>query len=209
MIFRRLLGLLVFPLCFCQAGVIPADRLVLATGIASSDGVGPGFCGRGVWSVLGSIGYGNGLRSADGQDWEGVLQRAGWRPVFCPSPVSAPLGSVLVYTSDFRLHGKNLIGTAGGRCGHVELVALNSAGGRVYVSDAARENPGGTVPFNFTRRAWVPPGSVAGVSGPLRVAAYDPAKLAAQVDELMEERQALARVFFSRRQVVGLALRGE
>jgi len=29
------------------------------------------------------------------------------------------------------------------------------------------------------------------------------------VDELMEERQALARVFFSRRQVVGLALRGE
>jgi hypothetical protein len=40
-------------------------------------------------------------------------------------------------------------------------------GKRVYVSDAPRVNPGGSVPKNFTGRAWLPPGSVVKAALPI------------------------------------------
>jgi len=109
-------------------------------------------------SVLQSVGLGAGLRGSNGQDWETNLTQAGWKPVRCTTPQQAPLGSVLVYLSDTR-EGKRPRGTPGGYYGHVEMVALNAAGQRLYVSDCPRPMPGGSVRDNFTGRAWLPPGS--------------------------------------------------
>jgi hypothetical protein len=176
---------------------MPAQTLVEASKASRSDGVGYGWCGRGVWSVLNAIGYGSGIRSADGQDWECVLREAGWVPLHCPLPRYAPYGAVLVYTSDLRLHGRNLVGTKGGRFGHVELVALDEKLGRVYVSDKPRKNAGGTVPMNFTKRAWVPPGFVPpDGSVPLKPSSYDPIKVVKASKELMTERLLLAKTLF-------------
>jgi len=130
--------------------------LVATTEEAGQDSIGPGYCGRGVFHLLSKLGLGHGIGSADGQEWERILKRAGWKATFCDHPSKAPLGSILVYTSDLRLFGKNRIGTKGGDFGHVEIVSINKYGKRVYVSDAARENYGGTVPKNFTGRAWIP-----------------------------------------------------
>jgi hypothetical protein len=171
------------------------EALSLAVSHSKEDGVGPGFCGRGVYSVLKRLGYG-GIRSADGGDWEQVLSDAGWRPLYCPSPEWAPFGSVLVYLSDLRVRGYNKVGTKGGLYGHVELVACTGSGQRRYVSDAARVKPGGTVPVNFTKRAWIPPSS-----GPLfgyswGYAWYDVGLLKRSVGHLQDKRLAMAEEVF-------------
>lgn len=177
---------------------MPAQTLMDASKASKTDSVGYGWCGRGVWSVLNSIGYGKGLRSGDGQDWECILREAGWVPLHCPVPKYAPFGSILVYTSDLRLHGRNLVGTKGGKFGHVELVALDEKLGRVYVSDKPRRIAGGTVPMNFTKRAWVPPGFVPpSGSAPLKVSSYDPVKVVTASKELMNERLLLAKALFN------------
>ncbi len=138
--------------------VAPKKAVLGASYRAQSDGVGSGWCGRGTLSVLRHTGMGEGLLGANGHDWEKRLWVAGWRPLTVRSPADAPYGSVLVYQSDYRRLGRNERKTAGGRYGHVEFVAWDSKlGGRVYVSDAARKKPGGTVLDNFTRRAWISP----------------------------------------------------
>jgi hypothetical protein len=183
------------------AAVVSPGLLSRASQHARSDGVGGGWCGRGLWSVLTEIGFSEGIRSANGQDWEEVLSSAGWVPMVCSDPSKAPLGSVLVYLSDIRLKGKNLVGTKGGIYGHAELVGVEK-GDRVYISDAPRARPGGTVPHNFTQRAWLPPGTaVASVFSsdhkPLRRSYIDPAKLRRSAEGLLSDRLAVARYFFS------------
>ena len=120
------------------------------------DGIPSGWCGRAMFSLLNKAGLGEGLQSGNGQDWEEILARAGWRPVRVASPEKAPLGSVLVYSSDRRV-GKRPRGSRGSYYGHVEMVALGPDGGRLYVADSPRVKPGGSVPDNFTGRAWLPP----------------------------------------------------
>ena len=121
------------------------------------DDVGSGWCGRGVYSVLTSVGLLAKGESANGEDWEFLLRKAGWCPVQCASPWQAPWGSILVYVSDARAGGQLFRGTAGGKFGHVEFVAIDASGRRWFVSDKPRAIPGGTVADNFTRRAWLPP----------------------------------------------------
>lgn len=150
---------------FCVEGakysVVEKDLILDASVVARTDGVGARWCGRGTLSVLASLGLADGLRGADGHDWEEALWEAGWRPVPCYDPLQAPYGSVLVYDSDWRKIGRNKRDTPGGRWGHVEFVAWDAeSGSRVYVSDAPRKTPGGTVLDNFTHRAWVPPSFV-------------------------------------------------
>ena len=177
------------------------DKYSLAGAVETSktDSVGGGYCGRGVWSVLKGIQYDQGLQSADGQDWEVVLSRAGWIPLVCRDPWKAPLGSVLVYMSDIRRFGRNLVGTKGGIWGHVELVSL-SKGTKVFVSDAPRLKPGGTVPLNFTGRAWVPPGSVPviGADQAFAVSSYRPIQCREEAERLKDDRLAQAESYFSR-----------
>lgn len=157
--------------------VVEKDLILAAPEVARTDGVGGRWCGRGTLSVLTSLGLAQGLRSADGHDWEAGLWEAGWRPIFCKEPITAPYGSVLVYDSDYHKVGFNRRGTAGGRWGHVEFVSWDKTlGGRVYVSDAARKTPGGSVLNNFNKRAWVPPSFVSLYlrlrGGPLPFAGY-------------------------------------
>jgi hypothetical protein len=168
--------------------VIPKMKLEKAVRIATSDGVGKGYCGRGVWSVLKGIGFGRGLRSGDGHDWEKILKKAGWKSIRCVRPAKAPVGSVLVYNSDRRRFGKNKAGTLGGIYGHVELVAVRG-GKRVYVSDAPRVNPGGSVPKNFTGRAWLPPGSVVRAA-PVRVVSLGMSSLPSRRLDFAEAERA-------------------
>lgn len=178
---------------------MPAQTLFEASKSARTDSVGSGWCGRGVWSVLRNIGYGNGIRSGDGQDWEVILSDAGWAPLACPSPSMAPYGSILVYVSDVRLHGRNKVGTKGGVYGHVELVAIEPKYGRVYVSDKPRVKPGGTVPMNFTRRAWIPPGFVYPAGQPVLVrSSFDPKLALKHATQLRDERIELAMAVFNK-----------
>jgi len=156
-----------------------------ATREAATDDISSGWCGRGMYSVLHDVGWGSGLERGNGQDWEKILQRAGWRPVRCAAPDRAPLGSVLVYSGDARV-GKVPRGTPGGYYGHVEMVALGMAGERLYVSDTPRRAPGGSVRDNFTGRAWLPPGLAASTAPPIE----------SQLDELISERLRMAEAYF-------------
>ncbi len=177
---------------FAHAGSPPApvvtrETLKAAAIESATDNIGSGWCGRGMLSVLKKTGLGAGLEGGNGQDWEKNLLRAGWKPVRCLSPWKAPLGSVLVYLGDRRV-GKNPRGTPGGYYGHVEMVALGKAGERLYVSDCARQAPGGTVRDNFTGRAWVPPGREIWKAPPIET----------EVATLMEERMRMAMAKFDR-----------
>lgn len=152
-----------------------------------TDGIPSGWCGRAMLSLLRKAGLGEGLRPGNGQDWEQILAGAGWKPVRVSTPQRAPLGSVLVYLGDRRL-GKTPRGTPGGYHGHVEMVALSPRGGRIYVADCPRPSPGGTVPDNFTGRAWVPPRAILAKAPPVNI----------QVETVLEERLSMATAFFSR-----------
>jgi hypothetical protein len=204
--FPRVLSSIVALLYVLAAGTVsgafmPAQTLFEASKVAKTDGIGAGWCGRGVWSVLSKIGYGQGIRSGDGQDWEVILSDAGWVPLSCPIPSMAPYGSILVYMSDMRLHGRNKVGTKGGIHGHVELVAVDPKLGRVYVSDKPRVKPGGTVPMNFTKRAWVPAGYVYSVGQPvLAKSTFNPKLALKQASQLRDERIELAMVVFNKLQ---------
>lgn len=156
---------------------------------SATDNIGSGWCGRGMLSILKSAGVGDRLQPGNGQDWEKILQQAGWKPVRCLTPTRAPLGSVLVYMGDARM-GKMNRGTPGGSYGHVELVALGQTGGRLYVSDSPRVKPGGSVPDNFTGRAWLPPGQSSLVKGP---------SAEEQAAAILEERKRMALAFFDQK----------
>jgi hypothetical protein len=170
--------------------------LMAAAVESATDGIGSGWCGRGMLSILQKSGLGKGLAGGNGQDWELILNKAGWKAVRCISPQRAPLGSVLVYLGDARV-GKRMRGTPGGSFGHVEMVALGMGGQRLYVSDSPRAVPGGTVPDNFTGRAWVPPG---------RNLWRSPA-VNEDIDTILRERKLLAMEHFRRngQQIVTLS----
>lgn len=152
---------------------------------SATDAIPPGWCGRAMLSLLIKSGLGKGLKPGNGQDWEKILADAGWRPVKVASPARAPLGSVLVYLGDQRL-GKRPRGTPGGYFGHVEMVSLAPGGGRIYVADNPRPVPGGSVPDNFTGRAWVPPGTMLAAPSPV----------ADQVEFVLQQRLQMALKYF-------------
>ncbi len=152
---------------------------------SATDGIPSGWCGRAMLSLLNQSGLGRGLKPGNGQDWEKILADAGWRPVKVSSPTKAPLGSVLVYLGDQRM-GKRPRGTPGGYFGHVEMVSLAPKGGRIYVADCPRPIPGGSVPDNFTGRAWVPPGTLMA----------KPAPVETQVETILQQRFEMAVAYF-------------
>jgi len=168
--------------------VLPRSVLKQAAVESATDNISSGWCGRGIFSILNKSGLGARLQPGNGQDWEGILTKAGWKPLKCVSPLRAPLGSVLVYLGDARL-GKRPRGTPGGRFGHVEMVALGPNGSRLYVADSPRPRPGGTVLDNFTGRAWLPPGP----------SIWQAPAVQDQVAVIMRERKKMAMTEFSRR----------
>lgn len=169
------------------AGPVLSRKTLQQLAIESkTDGIPSGWCGRAMLSLLRKSGLGDGLKPGNGQDWEQILAGAGWKPVRVTSPIRAPLGSVLVYFGDRKL-GKTPRGTPGGYHGHVEMVALSpDGGGRLYVADCPRPSPGGTVPDNFTGRAWVPPRTMLATAPPVNI----------QVETVLEERLLMATTYF-------------
>jgi hypothetical protein len=166
--------------------LLKGNMLQSLTVTSATDGIPSGWCGRAMLSLLNKAGLARGLKPGNGQDWEQILSSAGWKPVKVASPARAPLGSVLVYSGDQRL-GKIPRGTPGGYFGHVEMVSLAPNGGRIYVADCPRPIPGGSVPNNFTGRAWVPPGTLVGA----------PLPVDSQVDAILQQRLAMAQAYFS------------
>ena len=183
-----LLLLLVVPAFSVRAAnpLLKGNMLQMLTVESATDGIPSGWCGRAMLSLLNKSGLGRGLKPGNGQDWEKILSDAGWKPVKVTSPARAPLGSVLVYSGDQRL-GKIPRGTPGGYFGHVEMVSLAPNGGRIYVADKPRLIPGGSVPNNFTGRAWVPPGTMLGAPQPVD----------AQVAVVLQQRLQMAQAYFS------------
>jgi len=161
--------------------------LMAAAVESATDNIGSGWCGRGMLSILRNAGLGKGLAGGNGQDWEMILNRAGWKAIRCSSPLRAPLGSVLVYLGDARV-GKRPRGTPGGDFGHVEMVAIGRSGQRLYVSDNPRVAPGGTVADNFTGRAWIPPGR----------ALWRTPAVGEDIETILQERKLLALEHFRR-----------
>ena len=180
--------LLVIPVFPIQAAnpLLKGNMLQRLTVESATDGIPSGWCGRAMLSLLNKSGLGRGLKPGNGQDWENILSDAGWKPVKVASPARAPLGSVLVYSGDQRL-GKIPRGTPGGYFGHVEMVSLAPNGGRIYVADCPRLIPGGSVPNNFTGRAWVPPGTM--LAAPLPVDS--------QIGSILQQRLQMAQAYFS------------
>jgi len=168
--------------------LLRGDTLQQLTAISANDGIPSGWCGRAMLSLLTKSGLGKGLKPGNGQEWEKILADAGWRPLKVASPARAPLGSVLVYSSD-RLLGKIPRGTPGGYFGHVEMVSRCDSKGRMYVADLPRPAPGGSVPDNFTGRAWVPPGTMMAT----------PAPIDTQISVIMEQRLKMAQDYFQDR----------
>lgn len=191
MLFLRiaLLISMLVPAAICHAAnpLLKGNLLQQVTVASATDGIPSGWCGRAMLSLLNRSGVGRGLKPGNGQDWEQILATAGWRPVKVTSPWRAPLGSVLVYVGDRRM-GKVPRGTPGGYFGHVEMVALSPHGGRMFVADSPRPAPGGSVPDNFTGRAWVPPGTLMVAHAPV----------ADQIDTIMQERLDMALKHFSK-----------
>lgn len=185
--FRAILICLLPVSAWAANPLLKGDTLRRVTLTSASDEIPSGWCGRAVLSLLNQSGVGRGLKPGNGQEWERILAGAGWKPVKVASPWRAPLGSVLVYLGD-RLLGKHPRGTPGGYFGHVEMVALSPHGGRMFVADCPRPVPGGSVPDNFTGRAWVPPGTLFAA----------PAPVADQIDTIMRERLGMAVEHFSK-----------
>lgn len=182
-------------LLLCMVGASAAgpnlskSTLMAIAAESARDNIGSGWCGRAMLSLLNKAGLGEGLRGNNGQDWEKNLMNAGWKPIPCRNPQTAPLGSVLVYVGDSRV-GKRPRGTPGGYYGHVEMVALGFTGQRLYVSDNPRVRPGGSVPDNFTGRAWLPPGNRQIWKAP---------SIEEQVASVLAERTRMALKHFNRK----------
>jgi hypothetical protein len=188
--FRCVFLIAILASSLCAAETFPTmtrSTLMAAAVESANDNIASGWCGRGMLSILKNAGLGRGLAGGNGQDWEQILSRAGWKPLSCSSPQRAPLGSVLVYLGDARV-GKIPRGTPGGNFGHVEMVALGKSGERLYVSDCPRALPGGTVRDNFTGHAWIPPG---GYLWRTPAGGED-------IDTILQERKRMALEYFRR-----------
>lgn len=117
-----------------------------AIALAATDDAGDGHCARGVANILSDQAYP--VTRGNATDWADSLPRNGWVRLENVTPQTAPPGAVVVYKSDIAL-GKEPRNNGGGRFGHVEIIAINSAGQRVYVADQVYVRPGGSVPDNL------------------------------------------------------------
>jgi hypothetical protein len=119
---------------------------------AQTDNARAGFCAKGVANVLEAQGFP--VQRGNATDWWKHLPRLGWSLLPGVGPTDAPEGAVLVFTNNAQA-GRPVTRRRGGQLyGHVEIVGFTAEGRRVYISDAVRNNFGGTVPNNF-RGAYV------------------------------------------------------
>ncbi len=130
-----------------MTAVIPLVNMsaLSATMIQTSqtDNARGGYCAKGVANILERVGLD--CTRGNAHTWDDTLPQNGWQKLEGITPENAPPGAVIVYDRDANYAGKG----GGAEYGHVEIVAEDANGNRKYVSDAARDNWGGTVPDNF------------------------------------------------------------
>lgn len=133
---------------------IPLEGFSSASALhrARVDNAGVGDCAKGVANILQAQGYG--VSRANAHDWKETLPQSGWVRLSGVNARNAPEGAVLVFDSDVN-KGRSPRNNGGGKFGHVEVVCYDAQGNRLYVSDKARENIGGSVPNNFVG-AYIP-----------------------------------------------------
>lgn len=122
------------------------DQLALSQAFlrqARVDNAGGGYCAKGVANLLQHVGLD--CTRGDAYTWKNSLPQNGWIKLEGIRPEDAPPGAVLVFDRSANSAGKG----GGTEFGHVEIVTVDTNGRRQYVSDAARDNWGGTVPQNF------------------------------------------------------------
>jgi surface antigen len=126
-------------------GKFDSDRALY---LSRRDNARAGYCAKGVANILIDQGYP--VQRANAKYWDENLQNdPRWVRLDGVSPEDAPEGAVLCFDSDPEL-GKRLRRNGGGsKYGHVEVVAKNSDGENIYISDAARTKFGGSVPENY------------------------------------------------------------
>ncbi len=112
---------------------------------AASDNAKEGYCARGVFNILTTLGLP--CTNGDAHTWKASLPKNGWQLVH-GRPEDAPVGAVLVFDRNKNYMSLPKDDESGRRFGHVEVVA-ESNGQRMYVSDKARENYGGSVRGNY------------------------------------------------------------
>jgi|GEM_PF-3079050 len=122
-----------------------------ALSLAARDNAGGGYCAKGVANILLSQGYD--VTRGNAHHWDKTLPQKGWVKMEGVTPQNAPEGAVLVYDSDIH-RGRMPRGGGGSLYGHVELVCYNGDD-RLYVSDKARANAGGSVMRNYVG-AYIP-----------------------------------------------------
>lgn len=119
---------------------------------AKTDSAGLYQCAEGVRNLLEAAGLPH--KRGHGYQWKDSLPEAGWVKLEGVRPQDAPPGAVIAYDRDPPATRKN--NGAGSEYGHVEIAAINENGERVYISDASRKKPGGSVPHNFAGVFWHP-----------------------------------------------------
>lgn len=122
-----------------------------AINISQTDNAGGGYCAKGVANIMLAMGFS--VTRGNAHDWDDTLPSNGWTLLNMP-PEQCPPGSILWFDSDVRAgnplstYSSGKV-TGGAKYGHVEIVTTTSDGQRLYVSDKARSNWGGTVPHNY------------------------------------------------------------
>lgn len=137
----------------------------LTRGAASAERTAAGYCGAGVKNILtDAYGFPKDIPGANGQDWGKNFEKLGFTKVKINSPSEAPPGSFLTYDSDDRRGQPRTLSkrtgrpTGGSQYGHVEFVGQGSDGKpKYYFGNDGANNPGGSVPHNFTGYAYIPP----------------------------------------------------
>lgn len=145
----------------------------VADAIRAGNGGRTGRCAFGVRSILDEFpdlkeDRGVGL----GHAWQvpANLERRGYTHMPLNEASDAPVGCILVYDcNDPKPCRSDNGGGGGARYGHIEIVATRPNGARVYVSDYADADAGGTVPRNLLGcwyRHSAPEGATAGQCAP-------------------------------------------
>ncbi len=119
-----------------------------AIAISRSDNAGGGYCARGTKNILDAMGMR--VEGANATHWDTNLSRSrNWVRLSGINAANAPEGAVLVFNNNEEAGRGRLNNGRGAQYGHVEVVAEGAHGERLFISDAARRNAGGSVPQNF------------------------------------------------------------
>ncbi len=111
--------------------------------VSQTDNAYGGYCAKGAGNIFENLGVD--ITRGNAHTWIDSLPKNGWIKLENIDPKNAPIGSAIVYDRNTNYSGRK----GGSEFGHIETPVNGDNGERLYVSDKARSNWGGTVPQNF------------------------------------------------------------